>query len=330
MTLSWLQTYVGPTESGDHPQRRTIYSTKDNICCGDQVRNKYGDTWNKSDAEKVEHECCGGKLVPADDYICCFGNALRLSEKQKIDKDNLLCCSETVVVNIWEKICCGGVGFFISEGRSCCNGEPYLDSEKKCELIDDKETLILTSQGVCRSQIYSYREKSCCHGKLNNFPTVSSEPYDFACCDLKAYNRKEKYCCPANHTIPKNEELFCCGNGAYFSIINKNMSCCNGRPLIEGEELCCKNNTPCPKGKPDDDDCCISDGKMSTFCTSENEICTVRGVVKVEKGKLLCGDTVYDPNEEICCATRLAKRADGFNECCGFYTPYNSDKQIYS
>lgn len=97
-------------------------------------------------------------------------------------------------------------------------------------------------------------------------------------------------------------------NFGFFSdkaIVPNNGSCCGNGTHNTDTTVCCNSEYAIAKQQPNHNKCC-STGSVGLSYNDETEICVKRnGMPIVKSGIRHCGDALYTPGRDLCCASKL-------------------------
>lgn len=352
---------------GDQRRPRLVGKEKKQICCGPEVIFDKESLCCGGIAVKLTKgqnsdnlQCCRkGVIANLFDEECCGGEIVSL-------KSNRRCCGEETynISSHW----CDGQNVILGNNEDRCNDKIYTVTEKTCcsgvlnHTVPERDPLDIHKlnkhSSCCGTKVIDPALEQCCWESETNNKTHSIPKGPTLKCCGNGYFDTSCQVCSDGHPIPKREGQKACGysiinlyeeeccadylrfnktteqccRGSRSSIIPKNQKCCNGAGYND-QELCCKDTKPCPKGKPDDDACCLNEitNEARTYNTKRQK-CNWGNVIEIDRNREVCGWNDYNPETHLCCKgwggiySRLVNKTSGYNQCCGS-TPFSNQTQ---
>ena len=210
--------------------------------------------------------------------------------------------SDDVIVTCGEKSVTIHNGVDGQPGTPGTNGTNGKDGSS-CKIASDKDGVVQLQCGEGENAVFTELYKAMCGTKpydpKKSFCTAKGEVYEL--CDGETYDTQHEFCY-------ENEKYDYCGSDRYnpteeFCVDNKLHTRCNGEKYNLTSEFCVDDKIYdfCAGGSYNPSEKFCNNNKLYDLCggTDYNPLthqCKNGAVVEAS----LCGDIVYDPDEEFC------------------------------
>ncbi|XP_062595470.1 galaxin-like [Saccostrea cucullata] len=307
--------------------KSTIYNSRKTLCCGGIHYPIYSPDSNA---------CCGSTIYSFKNEMCCGYKVHKLNftrlccGNETFDAFLQQCYQDTEVMNVFEskcgdtrydtrkQMCCNQVlRTGNHRGLRCCGSVTFNNSLNDCveKKVVTKGRLLCQNQGE-----YNPLTHDCCEGEIKRrngswWRCCGSIIINYEvenCCAGKGYHKRNEQCCGGS--VTKIEDTCCDGQ-----ILDPQNQVCCGKTLFANEEIIQKNNT-------EDDKCCVTAHGQISY-NSANFVCSwERNIVSRKNNRTLCGRREFNPKEDLCCNSRIFKKAlqKGMQCCMPSASIYNS------